>query len=302
MIQPHLDDEQLSADLDGLALDERERFHLQGCADCAARLRALATASMAVAAPVVPLGPAVVETLVTTAAGSQSGAGGEAGGNGGGIVSLDGSRPSTHRPATPARAWVTGAAAALVLLAGLSAFLQTIARDNSDTALGGAQSRSVPAASDEVGPSTAATSDPAVVAADIGDLEDPARLVAVLSASLVSGSGGSRNAVQEDVASTPTDAANSQPPPQPLEPTASPRQSQKGAPAGAGQERAVCVNAAREIGAGRLGSHLSTSTLRWKGRAAEVLVFALTEPAEGVTFQALVLSRPGCDLLADPRF
>lgn len=301
MIQPHLDDEQLSADLDGLALDERERSHLQGCADCAARLRALAAASMAVAAPVVPLGPAVVETLVATATASQTGPGAGAGGEGEGIVSLDGPRRSIHRPATPARTWMTGAAAALVLLAGLSAFLQTNARDDSNTALGGAQSRSVPAASDEADTSMTATFDPAVVAADIGDLDDPARLAVVLSASLHSGSGASRDAVQEDATSTPPNGATGEPAP-PLEPTASPRQSQKAAPAGAGQERALCVNAAREIGAGRLGSHLSTRTLRWKGRAAEVLVFLITEPAEGVSLQALVLSRPGCDLLADPRF
>lgn len=301
MNHPHLDDEQLSADLDGLALDERERSHLQGCADCAARLRALAAASMAVAAPVVPLGAAVVETLMATAAASQGQPGAEAGGGGEAVVSLDTPRQSIRRPGTPARAWMTGAAAALVLLGGLSAFLQTgLGRDDSDTALGGARSRSVPAASDDAKPSLTATFDPAVVAADIGDLEDPARLVAVLSASVQSGGGG--DVVGEDPASTRTNGATGETAPQPLEPTASTRQSQKAATAGAGQERALCVNAARGIGAGRLGSHLSTSTLRWKGRAAEVLVFALTEPAEGVTLQALVLSRPGCDLLADPRF
>jgi hypothetical protein len=67
-------------------------------------------------------------------------------------------------------------------------------------------------------------------------------------------------------------------------------------------DRARCRADAERIGAGRFGVLLSTATLRWAGQPAEVLVFSLTEPAGGFTRQALVLARPGCGLLADPRW
>ncbi len=306
MNQPHLDDEQLSADLDGLALDERDQFHLEACADCAGRRQALATASEAVAAPVAPLDAAVLDGLVAKAT-AQVAPGAEGGPEV--VTSLDARRRIRPRPAAPPRAWLTGVAAALVVLAGLAALVQTNSRgDDNTAAFSGTEDMAVPgplaeagAGADRSSSSAAAMADPAVVAGDIGDQEDPALLVVALSGSVRSERVAAASPVQDDAAPTAQPSTAGEAAPQPGVPAASPREAQQAAPA-AGQDRALCVRAAREIGAGRLGGHRSTSTLRWKGRPAEVLVFELTEPAAGVSLQALVLSRPGCDLLADPRF
>lgn len=313
MNRPHLDDEQLSAHLDGVALDERDQFHLQGCADCAGRRRDLAAASEAVAAPVAPLDAAVVEALVARAV-SHAGPGSlpapaapGAGGGVGTVVNLDARRRTRRRPAGPPRAWMTGVAAALVVLAGLATFLQTTSsRDDPTTAFTGNEDSAAPAPRAETaggaGPSSAAAAmfDPAVVAGDLGDQDDPALLVVALSASVRSERVATATPAQTGAATAPTTTAGQAQ--TPAEGSAAPQRDAHKAAAAPAQDRAMCVEAAREIGAGRLGGHVSTSTLRWKGRAAEVLVFELTEPAGGVSLQALVLSRPGCALLADPRF
>ncbi|MBW3614132.1 MAG: hypothetical protein KY439_02335 [Actinobacteria bacterium] len=299
-MNPHLDDEQLSADLDGFALDERGRSHLDGCAACAARRRDLAMASMAVATPVAALAPALVDALIANAAAEAPVAGAT---RQAGVVDLQqqreararsaGNRARSGRRAGPPRPWLAGAAAALAVLAGLAGLTRaTSERGDQATAFRGAE--------DKAGAGAGATSaarvvDPSVVTGDLGGQEDPAVLVATLSAS--AGAGPLlAGAPPGDAGGNTNSGAKAAPVPEA-------QVARGGGEAGAViPDRALCVAVAREIGAGRLGGHLSTSTLRWKHEPAEVLVFELTEPAGGITRQALVLRRPGCDLLADPRF
>jgi hypothetical protein len=125
----------------------------------------------------------------------------------------------------------------------------------------------------------AAPADPAAVTADLGDQSDPEGLVAALEARAPAPApdrvGG---AADESVTTAPAAAGAT------------------------GADRARCRDEAERAGAGRLGSLLSTSTVRWRGQPAEVLVFALAQPEDDVSRQALVLARPGCAVLADPRF
>jgi hypothetical protein len=67
-------------------------------------------------------------------------------------------------------------------------------------------------------------------------------------------------------------------------------------------DRAQCRASAEADGGDALGPLVAAGTVRWKGQPAEVLVFELRSPADGLTRQAMVLRRPGCSLLAEQRF
>ncbi|MBW3555531.1 MAG: hypothetical protein KY454_01195 [Actinobacteria bacterium] len=296
MNQPHLDDEQLSAELDGYDLDEAGRSHLDACEACAGRLGELATASRLVATPVAALDPARVDALMARAVA----AGLPEPGRPAPVTDLQNQRDvraRSGRRVRPPGAWIAGAAAALALLAGLAGLTQTVSgRGDRPTALGAQEDDATPAAEAAAGSTSPFSLDPAVVTADLGDQQDPALLVAALSA-VVASAASPAAAPPDDAAG---DAADR---PVRATPTAEAQVARRSGRSGdTAHETALCVEAARHIGAGRLGGHLSTSTLRWKQEPAEVLVFELTEPSGGLSRQALVLRRPGCDLLADPRF
>lgn len=279
MNRPHLDDVQLSADLDGLVLDEPASAHLDGCAACTRRRGELAAASSAVAAPPAAVDSSLMDVLVARAA-AQATAATVRG------APLDIQR-ARRRLVLPPRGWIVGAAAALAALVGLTGLLQATSPGGDQsgaTRLAGGAGHSPTSSAHEgaTGPSV----HPERVMADLGDHDDPAQLVGALAASLgQSGSGSSQPEALADEAA----------PAREVDSAAESR-------AGAGEDRARCASEARRIGAGRLGGHLSTATLRWKGEPAEVLVFALAEPSPGLSRQALVMRRAGCGLLADPRF
>jgi hypothetical protein len=269
---PHLDDTQLSSLLDE-GLDDD---HLSSCRACDARLRALRSARDALAsAAVAPLPAATLDEMVAQA-----------------IAALD--EPVTTPAAArgsrrPPPSWLLAAAAAIAVLTGVAGLVRMVSPNvsSTDSATSAADDESEGLAADlqTKAESGGASFDPEVVGADLGEQSDPALLTAVLNQTdptvAVPAASSARAAGQK------ADEASPAMPP---------------APTTTIVDRARCRSAAERVGAGQLGVLQSTSLVRWKGSMAEVLVFTLAEPAAGFTRQALVLRRPDCVLLADPRF
>ena len=299
MTAPHLDDEQLSALLD----EETAEPHLSSCASCSDRLGDLTAARQLLASAPPPLAPDVLDGFIARA-----------------LETLDAESETTVGPPVdlpvdlrdrrsrrrPPPTWLISAAAAIAVLAGVAGLLRASDGDGGGaglTALDAEKSAGdgATAPADEslaAGAPAPSAADPEVVSSDLGDQSDPAALAAILRDSPTGGA-----AVGGQAQRTTSDALESEAgadAPAVVAPTAG--AATAAPPSTAAQDRARCRAEADRIGAGRLGALVSTSSVRWKGEAAEVLVFLLTEPAGGVTRQALVLSRPACGLLADPRF
>lgn len=320
MTDPHLDDERLSLLVDGADVDDRA--HVEGqaaCPTCARRLAALRAARDAVAsAPVTPLSAAVLDRIVRAA---LDDAPAEAD-----VVPLASAR-RRRRVTTPPPAWLIGAAAGIAVLVGVAGVLRaadsrtggddaglaaTAADEESSRADADTGAQALPAAGTATAGGSAA-GDPEIVVGDLADVDDAAELAVALdgltltlaptaggqsttsafaareSATGGGASGATAAAPSADAAENDQSAAPSPSPPATTIAVA----------------RAQCRARADTIGAGRFAALLSTATLRWKGTPAEVLVFRLAEPSASdapETRQALVLSRPGCELLADLRF
>jgi hypothetical protein len=299
---PHLDDEQLSLLLDGIEIDGRAHVEDDACTRCGDRLAALRAARDTVAAAVVaPLSADVLDRLVGAALDASEVAE---------VVPIT-AAPRRRRLSTPPPAWLIGAAAALAALVGVAGLLRAVdvtsgddagsmaSVANQDAARGDADAGKraddqATALAADSGSAVSGPVDPEVVAADLADQDDPVALAQLLQASPLSGQ------------ATTTFSARS---------TASPPSADAAAESSAGGasaaptstapvDRAQCRAQAEESGAGRYSALLSTATLRWKGQAAEVLVFRLVEPSSdgSITRQALVLARPGCALLAKASF
>jgi hypothetical protein len=299
---PHLDDEQLSLLLDGEDLDGRARVHVDGCEACAGRLSAMTAARDAVrGAGVAPLTTDALDRFVVTAL-SATGDDGTRGEEPDIVVPFRARR----RLPVPPPAWLVGAAAALAALVGIAGFLRAADTDSqaslsltsgaddagSGDSAGGASSNAATESAATAGAGALDTSASDVARYDLADQDDPAELVARLR---------ERQAVPAASAFSAQRALEDED-----------RGTQEGAPSAGSAppattiavDRAQCRSEAERLGAGRFASLESTGTLRWRGQAAEVLVFVLTPsaPDDGVTRQAMVLARPGCALLADPRF
>jgi hypothetical protein len=301
---PHLDDEQLSLLLDGLEIDARAHMEDEACTRCRDRLAALQGARDAVAAAVVsPLGADVLDRLVGAALAAPEVAD---------VVPIT-AAPRRRRLSTPPPAWLIGAAAALAALVGVAGLLRAVdvtsgndagsmASVADEDAVGG-DADAVKRADDQAtalaagaGTAVAGPVDPEVVAADLADQDDPIALAQLLRTSPLSGDATAAFSARSTAGPPSADAA---------------AESSAGgaAPAPAPTstvpvDRAQCRAQAEGSGAGRYSALLSTATLRWKGEAAEVLVFRLVEPSSdgSITRQALVLARPGCALLAQASF
>ena len=303
MTEPHLDDEQLSLLLDGHEVSGRAHVEDEGCEACADRLAALRRARDAVAAaPVAPLPTDVLDRLVGTALATPAVAE---------VVPITSSR--RRGVMTPPPAWLVGAAAGIAALVGVAGLLRAadVGRDGDDAGSLATMANDESAELDaDVASGTAGVAadssavagpiDPEVVTSDLADQDDPSALAQVLrdrlgllettSAFAARGAAPSAAAVGDDAARESSSGGASGAPP--VATTSAPI------------DRAQCRAQAEELGAGRFAALLSTATLRWQGEPAEVLVFRLSEPSTDgtITRQALVLSRPGCALLADPRF
>ncbi len=307
MTAPHLDDEQLSAILDEGDPD----LHLASCAPCSARLDDLTSARSLLAAAPDPLAPGLLDAMLARA-----------------LDALEESQAPVAAPVDlrdrrarrrPPPSWLLSAAAAIAVLAGVAGLLQASDRNGSgagltaldaERATGGGATADAGATEESAAPVSGA--DPDVVGGDLGDQSDPAVLTALLQGAAAGG--GTANGPSLSTTSKAVGAED-------FGRQTSPGQAESDAPVVAGSpaagsataaspappstippDRARCRAEAERIGAGRLGGLASTSSVRWKGEPAEVLVYFLTEPAGGFSRQALVLSRPGCALLADPRF
>ena len=299
---PHLDDEQLSALLDGVDVDGRA--HVDACATCGARLASLRAARDALAgAAVAPLPPDVLDRIVDAAIDAPVGAD---------VVSLD--SPRRRRLTTPPPAWLIGAAAGVAVLVGFAGVLRAADRSGSDR---GAASLAITADDDESTTAAegrtspvvgSAPADPEVVIGDLADVDDPAQLAIALDGLTLTTTADAMAPTSGYAAreAAPTGGAGGGAPSVVADSAAADKAAATAPPATTiAVARAQCRAQADAIGAGRLAALLSTATLRWKGEPAEVLVFRLAEPSSPdapQTRQALVLSRPGCALLADPRF
>ncbi|HVF31674.1 MAG TPA: hypothetical protein VM933_01445 [Acidimicrobiales bacterium] len=320
MTDPHLDDEQLSLLLDGLDVDGRAHVDADAggapCATCRRRLAALRAARAAVAGALVPPLPAdVLDRLVTAALDAPPVSAAD-------VVPLSSRR---RRLTTPPPAWLIGAAAGIAVLVGVAGVFRAVdlsgSGDGDDAGLaitaadeesaptdGDVAGRELPAAgSAAVGGSAA--SDPEDVIGDLADVDDPAERALALDGLMPTPTADPLSTTQDFAAreATPTAGRTSG---ATADSTTENDASAAASPAPPATTiavaRAQCRAQADAIGAGRFAALLSTATLRWRGTPAEVLVFRLAEPsspdAAPETRQALVLSRPGCELLADPRF
>jgi hypothetical protein len=300
---PHLDDEDLSALLDGEAGDGRAAAHLAACPSCSARRASLAGARDALrGATVAPLAGAVLDRLVATALEAPAEAVAPA--STARVAPIG--RGRGRRLSSPPPAWLVGAVASIAVLAGLAGLLRSGGGSDDDAGLSDVALRAEESGGDAFDQSTAeneaaAAVDPELVTADLGDVADAASLTAALDAPDTQAFSAGRTVAGDATSADADEAAEAAPTTGPAAPAgAGGSATAAGAPPDGA--RAQCRAEAEAAGGGRLGPLQATAVLRWEGRPAEVLVFALAEPADGFSRQALVLARPGCALLADPRF
>jgi hypothetical protein len=285
----HLDDETLSAYLDGEAGDQQASAadHLRSCPTCSARLDAFASVAALVRGADESIAPITnVRAEAMVAAAFTTGAG---------VVVPMRSRRS---PAV----WLAAAAAAVLLVAGVGSALQRSRSQNQTSALRAVKAPSADTASgaEQLQTTSGAADAGPVNGGDIGDQSNPAEIALLANAALMSSA-----AATDSSASGAASSAESRSAP----PAAGGANAKSGsAPtttpsAYATVATAQCQTQARALGGDRLATLRYVAALRWKGEPAELLVFDLRpEPSATVTRQAYVLARPGCGVLADPRF
>lgn len=234
---PHLDDETLSAVLDGEA-DEADRDHVARCAACRERLDRFDTVRTAVGAPVVTDTSRVDASVEAALSAWDTSA----------VVPINGARRRWHAP--PA-AWVGVAAVVLALLAAVPlVFLggggdddlaATSAETSGKLAERQAESRALR------GGSASASSQAAPAApAGFGAHDDTATLISVLATEADSGAyGATAHAVTDEQADGPARAET------------------------------PCVEEGRDVAAGRARDLVTTGPVVWRGEDAVVVVFAL---------------------------
>ncbi len=285
---PHFGDDDLSAALDGeivVGLAD----HLAGCAGCADRSTRLAAAARLIGAvsDVEAPSEARVDAWILAATEESSGAAPAVG------AGSSTESPTVVRLRWPPATWLVAAAAAIVFLAGLGALVRTTAgSDTAGMAMKASGDASLPMtdANAGAGQSTLAADAGATATDDLGDQPTTDALVAALQANANrAAAGGSTGGAPAAEASGEATGARA-------------GAATDSAAASAAPAAPTCRAEAERIGADRLGPLEYVATLRFAGQPAEVLVFVLRQPATGVSRQALVLARPGCALLADPRF
>jgi hypothetical protein len=282
----HLDDDTLSASLDGALEDAAGQSHLAGCAGCSARRDQLEAARSALAtAPVEPVDELTRRRLVATA--------------------LDEAGLATRPRAWYQRPALAGGVAAAVLALLVAVPFVTGDRPSSDT--NGAASAGLEVAGGEF-------------LGDLGDLSDPAALrerfaaqrpLALTDAAQAGGgadtAGGTGSASAPKAAAPPhapvagsaTAETPAVPSPQPASDAAAESYAQNNRTArdeadSAGLDRTVAEACARTLAGGpaRGSNLLAVATGTYQGNPAVVAVFS---DEEGTT--AFVAARDGCRLL-----
>jgi hypothetical protein len=288
MTTPHLDDDALSAAVDGAAT-AAEEAHLGACGQCRQQMASLAAVARVVAAPVTPRPAHEVDDAVERALAAWSPAADDDaatafdGGRGrrptpGGAAPAVGSAvpagswespPAGGRRGVP-RGWMTavaGVAAALVVVGGLAVALRGTRHPVSTTSAGPPSAAAAPSNGPSTTVAAANQEPPTSLSRDLGDQSDPATV-----ARLVEGALSSRQAA------APINPASGQ---------------DSGAVSGA----LSCVSRAQTaagLGAVADPTVAFTARLRWRGQPATAVVF--DRPTGGLA--GVVMTTADCSLLA----
>lgn len=266
---PHPDSEALSALIDGEGT-AADRAHVAECAACRGRMARLEAVGAAVGAPVEPdreaIEAGVASALAAWTAPDHS------------------SRAPRNRPRryAPPAAWVGIAAVVLALLVAvplltgqdnrdLSAAGDGTALEADDQSGGGGGRRS----------GTANSQGSAVGVADFGEHNDTATLVALLATDTYAAPPPAATATDAEAGADEAPASGD------------------GSPTSDGSR---CVDEGTRVAAGRAGPLVMTGPVVWRGEDAVVVVFAVDPDDAGRDRQLYVMSRSGCDVLAEQRF
>ena len=256
---PHLDDELLSAHLDGD--DVTGADHLAGCDECRSRLEVLRSVAAAVGAPVPP--PSAQQRDAAVAAALRAP-----------VISLDARRRRRHSALLAAAASVVVVLGVLVVTSG-----DDKASDGGSTA----------ALSDAAGDSAR------FEGGDLGDQSDPQVLALRLRAAVEPETTATESA---DSAAGAGAASTTTAPSQAPEAQATSRQAVRssGDAAFSTADPDCTKTVAQEYGRG-LGALVYKAVLRWQGTPAVVLVYPITDAKGSLDHQALVMERGSCRLL-----
>lgn len=286
MTVPHLDDDQLSAHLDGEAGPE-VATHVGSCPHCEARLGRLEAVSSQLRAPV-PLPPHHVREAAVAAAREawESRAQAPKKGRGAGVFSLE-QRRRVPRWALP----VAAAAAALLVAVPVLSSLRD-GGDRAETASTAEKGR--PGGSGEVAGTDGG---------DLGEQSDPATLGLAIRGALP-------GAASEEALAAPSpgpagdNAGGTGAPDQSVPAPGVAARAMSGTTAGAsgGPSKPFvdppCTATARSSYGKGLGPLVYAARLRWQGEPAVVLAYRLAEAgAPGLDYRVLVMATNGCGLL-----
>ena len=322
MTEPHLDDESLSAAIDGQ--DAQAGAHLAACAACRTRGDALDAARRAVAAPPASAPAGLADRAVAAALAAYAGerahrdAGDATAGGGAPVVPLGqplSRPPGSFASAGPAahrrrvRSWVLGAAAALAAVLVAVPLLDRSSDHGAGTLATGA--------------GTDRTTEPAALppvdGGDLGDQSDQLALGSVLTAAVTNrnpsanvpavptatadqstaalGGGARSTDLRATTSPSAPVGAEASPAPQPVTPAPS--------PAGTTDPAAIaaCEAAAAKDFGNRVGPLLYRATLRWQGTPAVLLAYRLADTSsKGPDHQAFVMALDDCRVLVAQGF
>lgn len=272
MNAPHLDDERLSAHLDGTPLDGTDPAaadHLAGCADCRARLEAFRSVAELVGAPLPPPPAGAVDAAVAAALAAHASPGGSP------VVPL-----STAVRRRRTQVGLAAAAAVVAVVLGVSS-LGGGSDDAQDTALSG---------SSATGPDLGDQSDARALADRVRTVVEGEFAAGAMSPTADSteagdaGASGGGSAAQSEAAPAPEGEA---------------AVTSKRAVAARSSVRpsGPCTATARsEYGRG-LADLVFEGTLRWEGTPAVVLAYRIEGATGALDHRVLVLARDDCRLL-----
>lgn len=270
----HLDDEQLSAALDGEG-EAETASHLRACAACAARLDGLRRAVALIGEPVPPPSAVLVDRAVGAALQGTTGA----------EPTTPAAVPIRRRYLTPPLSWAAAAAAAIAVLVGIAALVGTTGDDGSDMAARPAPEGHLEADEAHDAPGRAAPVD-----------QDAQSFAAEGTAS--SGSSTAGEGLEDLGAHDDPDALAAA---VRARVEAIPRRAERSSDDEASE--ITCRREAEAVGGGRLGPLVHAATAQWKGEPAYVLTFSLSEEDGGdAGHQVYVMSSSRCSLLAEARF
>ena len=292
MTEPHLDDDQISALLDGEA-DSGAGAHLSVCPSCRSRSESFDAVRRALAVPPPPAPPAVADRAVSAAMGAWDDQ------RAGGVVvpmpPLH-QRPPTRRPRVPR--WAMAVAAA-----GVAAAVAVPLTVTGDGGRRGDQTASAPTerAGDERTANATADGDSVpVVGGDLGDQSDPETLGQVVRQAL-SGPAASESAPPiVDGSDSATGGRSTS------LPAATAARDGSGRPAPTAQfgggPPPCTAEVASTYGAG-LGALVYSASLRWKGTPAVLLAYQAADAREaGLGHRGFVMALDGCRLLVVQAF